>query len=115
MSSFLAVLNRVQSDYAFYVRVQSEPQSALAEYHLDPEERAVLSDPKLLADALEHAVPWRLVITISGRHDWVNRTKTKQTRAEHTQVVEQAAGLVRAAGNAADRRAAALRLVQLVG
>ncbi len=114
MSDFTAVLNRVQGDYPFYVRLQADPASALAEYELSAHERAALTDPKLLADALEHKLPWHITIKISGTHDWVNRTKSKQKDSAQTQLIEREAQLVRRAENATDRRASALRLIQLL-
>jgi hypothetical protein len=114
MSDFTAVLDRVQGDYDFYVRLQSEPESALAEYELSAEERAALTDPKLLADALEHALPWSITIKISGRHDWVNR-QPKRHPSVRAQLIEHEAELVRLAENPTARRESVLRLIQLLG
>ena len=111
MSDFTAVLDRVQGDYAFYVRLQSDPESALREYELSADERAALTDPKLLADALEHTLPLRITVTIKGRHDWVNRTKPKRKASARTQLIERAAQLVRTAENATTRRESALQLI----
>ncbi|HEY7895160.1 MAG TPA: hypothetical protein VIC24_09695 [Gemmatimonadaceae bacterium] len=114
MSDFTAVLNRVQGDYAFYVRLQSDSESALAGYDLSAHEREALTNPKLLADALEHTLPWSITIKISGTHDWVNRTKPKRKESAQTQLIEREAQLIRTAETASDRRASALRLVQLL-
>lgn len=114
MSHFTAVLDRVQGDYAFYVRLQSDPASALAEYDLSADERAVLTDPKLLADALVHALPWSISIKISGTHDWVNR-QPKRAPSARAESLEHEAELVRRAENASARRESALRLIQLLG
>ncbi len=114
MSDFTAVLNRVQGDYAFYVRLQSDSESALAGYELSAHEREALTNPKLLADAMEHTLPWSITIKISGTHDWVNRTKPKRKETAHAQLIEREALLVRRAENATDRRASTLRLIQLI-
>lgn len=111
MSDFTAVLDRVQGDYAFYVRLQSNPESALAEYELSADERAALMDPKLLADALEHTLPFRITIKVSGRHDWVNR-QPKKKPSPRTQIIEREVQLVHSAENATARRASVLRLIQ---
>ena len=113
MSDFTAVLDRVQGDYAFYVRLQSNPESALAEYELSADERAALTDPKLLAEALQNTLPWRITIKISGTHDWVNR-QPRPKKSPRTQLIESAAQLVRQAGSATARRESALRLIQLL-
>ena len=115
MSDFAAVLNRVQGDYAFFVRVQSDPQSALAEYQqLSADERAALSDPTLLAEALDNALPLRITITVKGKHDWVNR-QPKKTTSVRAELIENAAEIVRIADNGNARRESALRLIQLLG
>jgi hypothetical protein len=111
MSDFTAVLDRVQGDYAFYVRLQSDPESALAEYELSADERAALADPKLFADALEHTFPASITIKISGRHDWVNR-QPKRKPSPRTQLIEGEAQIVLSAENATIRRASVLRLIQ---
>jgi hypothetical protein len=112
MSDFLAVLDRVHGDYDFYVHLQSDPETALTSYQLDANERAALSDSKMLADALEHALPWR--ITISGTHDWVNRSP-KRKNLDRAELIGPLAKLVLSAENATARRESALRLIQLVG
>ena len=103
MSDFTAVLDRVQGDYAFYVQVQTDPDGALAEYNLTEGERAALTNPKLLTDALENALPWSITIKISGRHDWVNRAKKRPPK--RTTQIRHAAQLVLGAENATARRA----------
>lgn len=113
MSDFTAVLNRVQGDFDFYVRLQSEPEAALAEYTLSADERAALTDPKLLAEALQNALPWSITIKISGRHDWVNRSPKKKP-PKRTQLIKHAAELVFKAENVTARRESTLRLVQLL-
>ena len=112
MSDFTAVLDRVQGDYAFYVRLQSDPDGALAEYDLSAGERAALTDPKLLTEALENTLPWSITIKISGRHDWVNRAKKKPPK--RTNMIKHAAQLVLGAENATARRESALQLIQLL-
>ena len=116
MSNFIVVLDRVQSDYAFYVRLQSDPNSALAEYELTADERAALSDPKRLADAIGHALPLKgLTVTISGKHDWVNRQPKRKNAPVRAAPLERMAQLVLTAENANIRRESTLRLIQLFG
>jgi hypothetical protein len=113
-NNFTAVLDRVQRDYDFYVRVQSDPQSALAEYQLNPDERAALTNPNLLADALEQTLALRITVTIKGRHDWVNRApKPKPPTPTRKQLIQHAVELVRAAKDEMNRRDSTLRLIQL--
>jgi hypothetical protein len=112
MSDFTVVLDRVQGDYAFYVRLQSDPDGALAEYELSADERAALTNPRLLTEALENTLPWSITIKISGRHDWVNRAKKRPPK--RTQLIKHAAELVLRAESATARRASALQLIQLL-
>lgn len=112
---FTAALARVQSDYGFYVHSQSDPEAALANYSLSAEERAMLSDPDRLGEFLKRQDDIRAIsITISGTHDWVNKVApVKEDPAKD--LVDAAASSVRLAGDADERRDAALRLVQILG
>ncbi|MGA7303408.1 MAG: hypothetical protein WBW88_00980 [Rhodothermales bacterium] len=112
MSDFTAVLDRVQGDYAFYVRVQTDPDGALAEYELNEDERAALTDPRLLTEALVNVLPWSITIKISGRHDWVNRAPKNPPKS--TNLIKHAAEALLRADNATARRASALQLIQLL-
>jgi hypothetical protein len=85
VDDFKQVLARVQSDYDFYVRLQSNATQALASYNLTTQERDVLTNPDWLA-AILHGVAsgpggvdlgkggLDITITISGTHDWFNPT-----------------------------------------
>ena len=53
-----------------------------------------------------------ITVKISGRHDWVNRTKKTQARQESV-VYEVAA--IRAAGSDEERSQAALKLIERIG
>lgn len=112
LEDFERVLDRVQSDYDFYIECQRDPETALAGYDLTPEERATLQDPEELQKRLIQGVR----ITISGTHDWVNRAAPdKRTdEADHGARVEEAVEAVRTARSDDERSAAALRLVELV-
>jgi hypothetical protein len=113
---FNAALARVQSDYEFYVRCQSDTETALADYSLSPEERATLSDAERLADALERGRDMRLpsiTVKISGTHDWVNRTPTKESGTD--ELIAEQVESVRRAENDDDREESTLRLMQLLG
>ena len=115
---FKAALARVQGDYDFYVRCQTDPATALADYSLSPQECATLSDPERLAEALtpgsEMALP-RITITISGKHDWVNRAApTKQNDEVDELIAREVESLTRADSDD-ERDESALRLIQLLG
>jgi len=113
--NFKAALDRVQGDYAFYVRCQTDPATALAEYRLSPHERAILSDPAQLAELLQQATTTRAIkITISGTHDWVNRTATPRQSDAAEQVAQEVAS-VQQAETDAERDESALRLIKLLG
>src|SRR5438034_8624441 len=79
LEHFKRALARVQSDYGFYIDCQANPALALAGYDLSPDERSALTDPEKLAGLLRGGLgisPLR--ITISGTHDWVNRTRPRR-------------------------------------
>lgn len=117
--NFKAALARAQSDYAFYIQTQSDPAAALADYSLSPEERATLSDPKRLADALNGGRDPRLLpsitITISGKHDWINRAPTKRKEDEVDELIAREVESVKRAGNDGERGESTLRLMRLLG
>lgn len=115
---FKAALTRVQSDYSFYIRCQTDPEGALAGYALSPDERAVLADQDKLTEALagrgDIGIPKGISITISGTHDWVNRTAPdKPTESED--LVAQELESIQQATSDDERREATLRLMQLLG
>ena len=115
---FRAALARVQSDYSFYIQCQSDPAAALSGYSLSSEERATLSDPERLADALKRGRDPRLLpsitIKISGTHDWINRApKRKQT--EEDELIAREVESVKLAGNDDERDESTLRLMRLLG
>ena len=114
---FRRALARVQSDYDFYVDCQANPDEALKGYDLSADERATLTDPEKLTDALKTGVGIR--ITISGTHDWVNRAAPKKKASLAEPAVEaQVAGEVAAIRGAAtdeERTEAAVRLMELIG
>jgi hypothetical protein len=111
-------LGRVQSDYGFYIECQANPAVALAGYDLSADERSVLTDPVKLADVLRGGIgasPLR--ITISGTHDWVNRTRPKKKKKKTTnvQAIAHEAEAVKQASTHEERTGAAVRLMRLIG
>jgi hypothetical protein len=115
---FTAALARTQSDYEFFIGCQVDPVSTLAGYDLTAEEVAVLTDPERLAMVLNEDLRPRnrpsITISISGRHDWVNRTPRKQQSPTEDRVVHEVASL-RQAGTDEERSSAALRLIEQIG
>jgi hypothetical protein len=109
---FKVTLARVQSDYAFYIRCESDPATALADYSLSAEERATLSDPERLADALKRASD--ISITISGTHDWINRAAPEKEN-EVDELIAREVESVKRADNDDERGESTLRLIQLLG
>lgn len=112
-TGFEAALARVQSDFEFYIGCQTDPETTLAEYELSANERATLTDPDQLAEALKPR-GWRITIKISGTHDWVNRTgptKPKPTQRHIRREVEA----IEHARTEDERREAAVRLMDLLG
>jgi hypothetical protein len=120
LESFKAVLARVQSDYDFYIGCQTDPDAALADFDLSPEERSALSDPDKLAAVLKYGVQprgWRplyITITISGTHDWVNRSKPKKAGPDEAQIRREVESIQRASTED-ERTQAAVRLMELIG
>jgi len=115
---FKAALARVQSDYAFYIQCQSDPSSALEDYALTAEERAMLSDPERLAELLRPGgdlrPPSAISITISGTHDWVNRAAPRRKNQASDLVAGEVENVMQA-GNDDERDEATLRLIRLLG
>jgi hypothetical protein len=120
LDDFKRALARVQSDYAFYIDCQTNPAVALAGYDLSPEERSALSDPEQLAGVLKGGIGInRLRITISGTHDWVNRTRTTK-KAEMSDVGRDAkvateVEAIKTASTHEERTGAVLRLMEAIG
>ncbi len=114
-------LARVQSDYQFYINCQTNPESALAGYDLSSDERLALSDPETLADMLKNGVGFRLpriTITISGKHDWVNRAALGNTAfevANHDAKIAAEVGAIKQAATPDERTKAVVRLMELIG
>jgi len=118
---FKVVLARVQSDYSFYIQCQSDPAAALADYTLSPEERATLSDPEGLADALKRGSGIRMLpsitIKISGTHDWINPSPRPKRREDDDvdELIAREVESVKRADSEDERGEATLRLIQLLG
>lgn len=115
---FKAALASVQSDYAFYIQCESDPATALMGYSLSPEERATLSDPERLADALNREGGIRMlpsiIIKISGTHDWINRAPQKPKK-EADELIAREVESVKRADSDDKRSESTLRLIQLLG
>jgi hypothetical protein len=121
LDDFKRALARVQSDYGFYIDCQANPAVALAGYDLSPEERSALSDPEKLADVLKGGIgisPLRITVKISGKHDWVNRTRPKKVTMEDVGRDAKVASNVEAIKKARtddERTGAVLRLMEQIG
>ena len=122
LDDFKRALARVQSDYGFYIECQANPAAALAGYDLSPEERSALSDPEKLADVLKGGVgisPARAItVKVSGKHDWVNRTRPTKTTMEDVGRDAEVASNVEAIKKARtddERTGAVLRLMEQIG
>jgi hypothetical protein len=117
LEDFTRALARVHADYQFYITCQADPAAALAEYDLTAAERALLSDPEQLAEALNGTtgkLP-SITITISGKHDWVNRTRTTKATADDDQQVAARIAAIEQASSGEERSDAVLRLMELIG
>jgi hypothetical protein len=114
LEDFKRALARVQTDYAFYIECQTDPDVALADYDLGPDERSALTDPKKLDDMLIRSIR----ITISGTHDWVNRAAPPQKKAmekdDRDAMVATEVEAIRQASTDDERTRAAVRLMELV-
>jgi hypothetical protein len=121
LEDFKRALARVQSDYGFYIACQTNPVVALEGYALSPDERTALSDPEKLTDLFRRGPemsPLRLTVTISGKHDWVNRTRPKKTTMAQVDLDARVATEVETIKHArtGDQRSpAVLRLMELIG
>jgi hypothetical protein len=96
LEDFKRALARVQSDFDFFVDCQARPAAALAGYDLTGEERLALTDAEKLADVLTKGMN-KLIITFSGRHDWINRTREPTQMAGEIADVDRQAKLIGAA------------------
>lgn len=125
IEDFIRVLARVQSDYGFYIGCQTNPAVALRDYVLNTDEYEALLDPQKLRAMLDDSAlenkPKKLVITFSGRHDWINRTKPKTTKsstitdeAGHHAQVSHEIEAIRQAHTHEERAAAAVRLLTVI-
>jgi hypothetical protein len=116
LEDFKRVLARAQSDYGFYVECQSNPAAALSGYDLNPDERSTLTDPAKLTEVLNRGL--NLVITISGKHDWINRVRTKDESIadvdRQSKVATEVETIKQASTNEV-RTEAVLRLMELIG
>jgi hypothetical protein len=122
LDEFRDALARVQLEYGFYIDCQANPALALAGYDLSPDERSALSDPEKLADVLKGGVGVNrlrsVTIKISGKHDWVNRTRPRRTTMEDVDRDATVATQVEAIKKATtdeERTGAVLRLMELIG
>jgi hypothetical protein len=122
LKDFMRVMDRVHCDYGFYIGCQVNPETALEGYVLDAHERRALANPETLASVLSErggtfALP-RISITISGKHDWVNRTLLTDPAIdpdERTRRVEGEVAAIRQAAAPEGRKQAAIRLMALIG
>jgi hypothetical protein len=122
LDDFMRALARVQSDYSFYIGCQANPALALEGYSLSPDERLALTDPEKLADVFSRRVGMdalpRITITISGKHDWVNRAASAEGTVEKVNrdamVVLEVEAIKRASTDE-QRTKAAIRLMGLIG
>jgi hypothetical protein len=111
---FNRVLARVQTDYEFYISCQTNPAAALGDYDLTPGERSTLMD----AEKLDKLLIRGITITISGKHDWVNRAAPRKKRAtekeDRNAAVAAEVQAIKQASTEEERTRAALRLMELV-
>jgi hypothetical protein len=124
LEDFKRALARVQTDYGFYIQCQSDPSVALVDYDLTTDERTTLSDPQKLAALLERGIggePLRISIkvTISGKHDWVNRATAEdasiQDDADRNATVIAEIKAIKQARTGDERHQAVLRLMEQIG
>ena len=121
LQDFMQVLARVHSDFDFYVGCQVNPEATLRGYSLDVAEREAITDPEKMAVLLgERDGMFRLpkiTITISGKHDWINRTRTSADEvdpSEHERGIGVQVQAIREAGSHEERTEAAVRLMGLM-
>lgn len=121
LEDFMRALARVHSDYGFYIGCQANPTLALEGYTLSLAERLALTSPKKLGEVLGRSdgmmLP-RITITISGKHDWVNRALPEGTafeKADHHTAIALEVDAIKRATTDAERREASVRLMGLIG
>lgn len=122
LEDFKRALARVQSDYGFYIGCQTNPALALEGYSLSSDERLALSDPDKLADLFKRGVVLdqlrSITVKISGKHDWVNRTRPKKTAMadvdRDARVTAEVAAIKRASTDG-ERTEAVVRLIGVIG
>jgi hypothetical protein len=117
-SEFKRALARVQSDYGFFIGCQTDPAGALAGYDLSVRERSALSNPGKLAEVFERGLEAsRIVIKISGTHDWVNRVGPVRASADgnRDEMIARQVDAIRQAGGAEQRTDATFKLMELIG
>jgi hypothetical protein len=120
LEDFKRALARSQSDYGFYIDCQTNPAVALAGYDLSSDERSALTDPAKLADVLRGGIgvsPLRITVTISGKHDWVNRAPRPKPPKPPTAdaMVATEVEAIQQASTPEARTGAAVRLMELLG
>jgi hypothetical protein len=120
LEDFKQALARVQSDYQFYIECQTRPAVALAGYDLSADERSTLSDPDKLAEVLKGGVVSGLrgiTVTISGKHDWINRAAAMSAtdEADRGAKVAREVEAIKGASTGEERTEAAFRLMEQIG
>lgn len=119
LSDFKRALARIQSDYGFFIGCQTDPALALAGYDLSASERSALSDPRRLSEVFERGLgASRLIIKISGTHDWVNRVGPVRTASDDVnrdELITRQVAAVKEAPDSHGRTDAAFRLMELIG
>jgi hypothetical protein len=120
IQDFTRLLARVQRDFDFYIGCQMSPAVALQDYTLTADEREAVLSPEKMSKVLDDSAldnkPDKLIITFSGKHDWINRTKptNRKVIADHDARIASEIQAIRQAGTHEERSAAALRFVVLV-
>ena len=117
LEDFKRALDRVQTDYEFYIQCQSDPAVALAGYDLSRDERSTLSDPAKLAEVLERGISidqLRFTVTVSGRHDWINRAP-KKVAGDDDLTIKTTLAAIKHARADDERTEAVLRLMEEIG
>jgi len=116
LTGFKRALARVQSDYGFYINCQTNPAAALVGYDLSPDERSALIDPEKLADVFKRGIVNKLVITISGTHDWLNQAVPANAEdTDHDARVVVEVDAIQRASTGKERTDAVVRLMELIG
>ena len=119
LQDFMRALARVHSDYGFYIGCQAEPAAALAGYALSLEEQEALTHPQKLGEVLGRGAGImfpHITITISGKHDWVNRALASEDAMEdHVAAIADEVRAIRGATTEGLRREASVRLMGLIG